>query len=784
MSKKNETGYLSAKESRRISRENRRITDQLEKRHKRKNVPESEYLTQMKDPNNALEIENLHTYFFSDVGTVRAVDGVSFDVPIGKTVGVVGESGCGKSVTSLSIMQLLQRPQGQIVDGEIRLNLGNGKCYDITKTPTERMQNLRGNYMSMIFQEPMTSLNPVFRIGAQLDEVIALHDGEGKSKEEIKERSIHLLEMAGIANCEGVYNMFPHELSGGMRQRVMIALALIGAPKLLIADEPTTALDVVVQREILKELREIVKSESMSMLLVTHDLHLARDVADRVSVMYAGYILETGPVPRVLPNPAHPYTEGLLDAMPDMESEKGTLQPIKGEIPPPDKLGHGCPFAGRCPLTRVQCRMTLPAMQPVEEGWQSRCMEAQCHAAQLDEAFKAQEQKRDQAVVKNLDKVQKIVQVVEENQEAQGELPVKIAIDEVDHEDDSPLVEASIAKHCYYTRKGFFGRKTPWNVLEDIELTINRGEVLGLVGESGCGKSTLARLLLGLMRPTSGRVTFDGEPYPEPRTRQWRAQRPLAQMIYQDPFSCFDEQLSIVEQVAEPLMIHKGMTQAEAQTVALRFLKASGLPEHHAVKRPGVMSGGQLQRAAIARAIALEPKLLVCDEPVASLDVSIQAQVLELLNNLRRATDMSMLFVSHNLNVVRYICDRVMVMYLGRIVETGSVEEVFRRPVHPYTRLLTACTPGANGQVVNFYPKGAMPSPMNRPKGCVFANRCPLAGARCQSEVPPLQEVLPGRCAACFEAEKAMHIDDLYLSSIARDADKAQCPGESIEEAA
>lgn len=376
MSKKNETGYLSAKESRRISRENRRITDQLEKRHKRKNVPESEYLTQMKDPNNALEIENLHTYFFSDVGTVRAVDGVSFDVPIGKTVGVVGESGCGKSVTSLSIMQLLQRPQGQIVDGEIRLNLGNGKCYDITKTPTERMQNLRGNYMSMIFQEPMTSLNPVFRIGAQLDEVIALHDGEGKSKEEIKERSIHLLEMAGIANCEGVYNMFPHELSGGMRQRVMIAMALACKPKLLIADEPTTALDVTIQAQILKLMNDLKEEHGTSIIFITHDLGVIRQIADDVAVMYCGQVVEMAPAGTIFMGAefSHPYTEGLMNSIPRLSTPTHTrLDAIPGAVPHPLKLPKGCKFAPRCKYATERCLNEEPEMIHVSETQQVRC---------------------------------------------------------------------------------------------------------------------------------------------------------------------------------------------------------------------------------------------------------------------------------------------------------------------------------------------------------------------------------------------------------------------------
>ena len=313
---KNQDGYLSAKESRRISKENRRITDQYEKRRKRRNVPESEYTTQMKDPANAVEFDNLHTYFFTDTGVVKSVDGVSFEVPIGKTVGVVGESGCGKSVTSLSLMQLLQRPQGQIVEGAIRLNLGNDKAYDIAKTPADKMQGLRGNYISMIFQEPMTSLNPVFRIGAQIDEVIALHEGEGKTKEDIKKRTIEMLEMVGIANSEGVYKMYPHELSGGMRQRVMIAMALSCNPRLIIADEPTTALDVTIQAQILELLRRLNRELGMSILFISHNLAVVRKLCTRVAVMEKGHIVESGPVDQIFFHPQAPYTQRLIAAIP------------------------------------------------------------------------------------------------------------------------------------------------------------------------------------------------------------------------------------------------------------------------------------------------------------------------------------------------------------------------------------------------------------------------------------------------------------------------------------
>ena len=359
MAKKHNDGYLSAKESRRISKENRKITNEPEKKRKRKNVPETEYLTQMHDPNNAVEFDNLHTYFFTDTGVVKSVDGVTFSVPIGKTVGVVGESGCGKSVTSLSLMQLLQRPQGQVVEGEIRLNLGN-KAYDVTKTPDEVMQHLRGNVVSMIFQEPMTALNPVFRIGDQLDEVIALHDDKHQSAEEIKAHSIKLLEMVGIANSEGVYKNFPHELSGGMRQRVMIAMALACSPRLIIADEPTTALDVTIQAQILDLLRNLKDKINSSIMFITHDLGVIAEMADYVVVMYAGRIVEQGTVDEIFSYPAHPYTIGLMASKPVVGRQVDKLYSIPGKVPNPINMPDYCYFKDRCEMCVERCSGEYP----------------------------------------------------------------------------------------------------------------------------------------------------------------------------------------------------------------------------------------------------------------------------------------------------------------------------------------------------------------------------------------------------------------------------------------
>lgn len=676
-----------------------------------------------------LEVKNLRVSF----GGVEVLHGVDLSVKRGTIHALIGESGSGKSVLARSVLGLAGKKSRTA--GSIRFA---GR--ELVGLSEADIQSVRGADISIVVQDAMSAFNPMRTIGYQLMETIAYRHPKfrgraaaaslAKHHEEIRDLAISFLKQVGITAPEKRFDAYPHQLSGGMRQRIMIALALVGEPKLLLADEPTTALDVVVQRELLQEMRELVLARGMSMLLVTHDLMLARDVADRVSVIYAGTILEEGPVKQVIANPAHPYTEGLLRALPDMKSPHAALHPIKGEIPPPEKLGRGCPFASRCPYAKPACSALLPAMKTLAPAWQTRCEEA--HLREPDFAALAKE------CIGTLSTAPEMAAA-----EASGVL-------EQQKTEFPVMVDARIAKHCYYARRGFFGRRKPWDVLQDVDLQVRSGEVMGLVGESGCGKSTLLRLLLGLARPTEGSVRFKNEEYPEPRTATWREQRQAVQLIYQDPFGCFDMRKSVVDQVAEPLEVHRRLSKADARAAALRVLKAAGLPEHHAAKLPGVMSGGQLQRAAIARALALKPALLGCDEPVASLDVSIQAQVLELLRELRKATGMSMVFVSHNLSVIRCICDRVTVMYLGRIVETESAEEVFQHPIHPYTRLLTASTPGADASVVRFYPKGAMPSPIDRPAGCVFANRCPLASERCRKETPPLTERSKGRSAACF----------------------------------
>ena len=367
-----EDGYLSGKEARRISKENRKITATLEKKRKRKNVSESEYLTEMKNPENTVEFENLRTYFYTDAGTVKSVDSVSFSVPMGKTVGVVGESGCGKSVTSLSLMQLLQRPQGQIVDGAIRLNTGD-KVYDISKTPETVMQHLRGNFMSMIFQEPMTSLNPVFKIGDQVDEVLLFHKSGYETKEAAKKRTIELLEMVGIANSEGVYNMYPHELSGGMRQRIVIAMALACSPKLIIADEPTTALDVTIQAQILDLLRGLKDKINSSIMLITHDLGVIAEMADYVVVMYSGRVVEAGTAKEIFSNPSHPYTIGLMASKPVVGKHVDKLYSIPGKVPNPINMPNYCYFRDRCDKRKACCDGAYPGEISLTETHRVSC---------------------------------------------------------------------------------------------------------------------------------------------------------------------------------------------------------------------------------------------------------------------------------------------------------------------------------------------------------------------------------------------------------------------------
>ena len=740
--KKRADGYLTSAEIRKISKSNRKITGELEEKWKRKNVPESAYLTTMKDPRNAVEFEDLHTCFFTDAGTVRSVDGVTFEVPIGKTVGIVGESGCGKSVTSLSLMQLLQRPQGQIVSGSIRLNMGD-KAYEISNMTRDTMRDIRGNAVSMIFQEPMTSLNPVFRIGDQVDEVIALHDGEGKSKKDIRRRTIELLEMVGIANSEGVSRMFPHELSGGMRQRVMIAMALACNPRVIIADEPTTALDVTIQAQILDLLRELKDRINSSIMLITHDLGVIAQMADYVVVMYAGRIVEKGTAEDIFYHPSHPYTIGLMASKPVVGKEVDELYSIPGKVPNPVDMPDYCYYRDRCDRRLGCCDGKYPCEISLSETHKVSCY-------RYDPAYAPQtETGTDQPAVSAMMASAGTVSVKEPEpakEKASGNEKQAQTVQD-------PILEVRDLKKYFPIKGGLFNRVVGQvKAVDGVSFVLPRGTTMGLVGESGCGKTTTGRTILRLNgEKTGGDVLFNGHEVYDIPDREMRNMRTKMQIIFQDPFSSLSPRLPVGEIIGEAVREHGIVPAKEYEDYIDRVMDECGLQPFHKSRYPHEFSGGQRQRICIARALALNPEFVVCDEPVSALDVSIQAQIINLLRKLQEQRKLSYLFISHDLSVVEHISDTVGVMYLGNLVEYGAKKDIFREPLHPYTRALFSAIPipdphtGAKRIIL----EGSIPSPANPPAGCKFHTRCKECREQCRSIAPVPKDMGGGHIVSC-----------------------------------
>jgi peptide/nickel transport system ATP-binding protein len=652
-----------------------------------------------------LEVEDLRTVFLTDAGAVRAVDGVSFTVGPGETLGIVGESGSGKSVTALSVMRLLEGP-ARIVGGSIRFQ---GR--DVLAMRQEELRDWRGNHAGMVFQDPMTGLNPVLRILRQVSEHMVSHGRQTKPAARV--RAIDLLRRIGVAAPERAAESFPHQFSGGMRQRVMLAIGVANDPALLIADEPTTALDVTIQAQILDLLRGLNEEFGTAIVLISHDLGVIGAVFRRVAVMYAGEVVEEAATASVLADPLHPYTWALVNAVPRLDAPAGVrLTSIEGA--PPDALSSpaGCRFAPRCPFKVAKCDSDHPALMEVAPGRRVRCWVA-----------------------------------------ADGRTPPRPAAAtacafRAPSPDARPLLETrGLVKHFQLQKTSFFGGPQTVHAVNGVDLTLLYGESLGIVGESGCGKSTLARLVARLHEPTAGSVRFAGQEIAHATAAQMRPLRPRLQMVFQDPYASLNPRMSVADILAEPLMAHGRVAdRRQARPRVVDLMETVGLKPEWASRFPHEFSGGQRQRVSIARALALEPELVVADEPVSALDVNVQAQVLNLMLDLRERLGLSYLFIAHDLAVVRSFCDRVAVMYLGRFVEEGPAIEVLSHPMHPYTVALTSAVlePGRKRVVLG----GEPPSTLMLPSGCAFRARCPVARAACAKPLS-LAELVPGRRVAC-----------------------------------
>jgi peptide/nickel transport system ATP-binding protein len=657
-----------------------------------------------------LEIEDLRTYIELREGTVHAVDGVSLYVDPGETLGIVGESGSGKTMTALSIMGLLP-VGGHIADGSIHLD-----GLRISGLSDEHMRSIRGNEIGMIFQDPLTSLNPTMTVGKQIAEAVLLH--REVSREQAMDRAAEVLDLVGMPRPRERLGEYPHQFSGGMRQRVMIAMALACEPKLLIADEPTTALDVTIQKQILELIDDLRKRLGMSVILVTHDLGVIAGRADRVAVMYAGKIVESTGTGTLFANPRHPYTEALFHALPDKAAEtRERLYSIPGV--PPD-LVHppkACRFAPRCRYAQEHCRKEEPGLLAETVGHTFACFypvgETERGGRRAGVAVAAAAR-------------------AEVAAEQFARVPGEVVLAAKDLVKDFPVTSGILQR-----------RVGSVSAVAGVSFDIRRGETFGLVGESGCGKTTIGRLIVGLEKATAGRISFAGDDLASASGREYRRLRRKIQYMFQDSYASLDPRMRAGTILREPLVVqHIGSRQEQRRRV-VEMLDHVGLPESAMERYPHEFSGGQRQRLGFARALMLSPELIVADEPVSALDVSIQAQVLNLMRALQDELGLTYMFISHDLAVVRYLSDHIGVMYLGKLVEVGPAEEVYLQPAHPYTRGLIDSAPTADPVAekakVRSGVTGELPSAISPPSGCRFRTRCPRAQEICAEVEPPLR---------------------------------------------
>jgi peptide/nickel transport system ATP-binding protein len=668
-----------------------------------------------------LEIEDLRTDIRLRTATVHALDGVSLTVEAGECLGIVGESGSGKTMTALSIMQLLP-PGGRIVGGSI--TLGGA---DIAGLNNRGMRQIRGNEIGMIFQDPMTSLNPTMTIGDQIAETVILH--RGAAKKTALARAVEVLGLVGMPHPAERVGNYPHQLSGGMRQRVMIAMALACEPRLLIADEPTTALDVTIQKQILELIDDLRRRLGMAVILVTHDLGVIAGRADRATVMYAGKVVETTTTQRLFANPRHPYTEALFGALPEKAVDGSRrLYSIPGMPPDLTEPPPACRFAPRCRYAQDTCRESEPPLDGSSSDHLYRCF--------FPVGRDAQARDESDATVTSV-------------------APTLAVPAQRQPEDGFVLAADHLVKNFAVTGGGVLQRKIgEVSAVADVSFSIRRGQTFGLVGESGCGKTTVGRLIVGLETATGGSLVVDGEDFLQLSKRERRHRNTKVQLIFQDSYASMDPRMRVGSILREPLTVqHIGSRQDQDDQVAA-MLNEVGLPRTAVGRYPHEFSGGQRQRLGLARALIVRPKLVIADEPVSALDVSIQAQILNLMLDLQRDLGLTYLFISHDLSVVRYVSDTIGVMYLGKLVELGPADDVYYRPVHPYTKGLIDAVPVADPVAARGREDkgvaGELPSAINPPSGCRFRTRCPRAQELCAEQEPPLRPFSEhGHLAAC-----------------------------------